>query len=133
MKYLLDTNICIYLINQRPKTVPESFNRHALSDIVISSITVAELEFGVAKGTSIKYRKALNNWLPTFAKSAFDAAAARHYGPLRAALEAKGTPIGPLDTLIAAHALSLDVTLVTNNVREFSRVPGLRIENWTTP
>lgn len=131
MKYLLDTNICIYLIKQRPELIAR-FARHPLSDVAVSSITVAELEYGIAKSRSAKNRRTLDRWLDLMQQPAFDSAAGNAYGRVRADLELKGTPIGPLDTLIAAHALSLDLTLVTNNVREFQRIPALRIENWIT-
>ena len=133
MKYMLDTNILIFLIRKRPPQVLSNFARHPLSDVCISSITVAEMEFGVARSGSTKNRLVLDGWLQLLSTPSFDEAAAHTNGPLRATLTQRGTPIGPLDTLIAAHALALDATLVTNNVREFSRVPGLRVEDWTTP
>ena len=131
MKYMLDTNILIYLIKRKPIQVLTQFQQHEFSSICVSSITVAELEYGVAKSGSIKNKQTLDGWLQMLHQAAFDENAASAYGTLRATLEERGTPIGPLDTLIAAHALSLQATLVTNNVREFSRVPGLTIEDWT--
>ncbi|QYF91962.1 type II toxin-antitoxin system VapC family toxin [Massilia sp. PAMC28688] len=128
---MLDTNILIYLIKQKPAQVMRRFSTHALTDISVSSISVAELEFGVTKSGSTRNQEALHGWLQLLHRPAFDDHAAHTYGLLRTALEANGTPIGPLDTLIAAHAMALDMTLVTNNVREFSRVPGLLIEDWT--
>jgi len=133
MRYMLDTNILIFLIKKRPLEVLSQFARHPLSDVCISTMTVAEMEFGVARSASTKNRLALDGWLQLLATPAFDEAAAQAYGRLRATLAQRGTPIGPLDTLIAAHALSLDATLVSNNVREFSRVPGLRVEDWSSP
>ncbi|UUZ47335.1 type II toxin-antitoxin system VapC family toxin [Massilia sp. B-10] len=133
MKYLLDTNILIFLIKQKPAQVLSRFAQHSLSDVGISAISVAEMEYGVAKSGSAKNRQLLDGWLRLLQRPAFDEAAAHAYGNVRTALAQRGQPIGPLDTLIAAHALSLDVTLVTNNVREFSRVPGLRVEDWTAP
>jgi len=130
MKYLLDTNICIYLINERPKKVLAHFKRHALNDIGLSSITVSELQFGVAKSGSLKNRAALEAFLLPFQIVDYDANAAMVYGDIRAALEKRGKTIGPLDMLIAAHALSRQLVLVTNNEKEFSRVGQLKVENW---
>lgn len=131
MMYLLDTNICIYIIKKKPPNVLRKFKTLKLGDIGISSITVAELRYGVEKSKyGARNRRAVDQFLTPLAIADFDAEAAQLYGNIRAALEAKGTPIGPLDTLIAAHALSLGVTLVTNNIKEFSRVPGLKLENW---
>lgn len=130
--YMLDTNILIYLIKQKPVAVLTHFQQHDFAEICVSSITVAELEYGIAKsGSPQKNKQTLDGWLQLLQRPSFDENAASAYGTLRATLEARGTPIGPLDTLIAAHALSLQATLVTNNVREFSRVPGLTIKDWT--
>lgn len=129
-RFLLDTNTCIYIINQRP---PEVFKRFAglrVGEVAISSITGAELGFGVEKSGSQRNRDALGKFLAPLDILPFDEAAMLAYGPLRAGLERAGTPIGALDLLIAAQALSLDLTLVTNNLREFERVPRLRLENW---
>jgi tRNA(fMet)-specific endonuclease VapC len=131
MKFMLDTNILIYLIKQKPPQVMARFSVHSMADVCVSSITVAELEYGVMKSRSEKNKRTLDGWLQLVHRPAFDEAAARAYGNIRATLESQGTPIGPLDTLIAAHAIAVDATLVTNNVREFARVPGLRIEDWT--
>jgi len=131
MKVMLDTNICIYLIKQQPVSIIEHFLSYPVGDIGISSITVAELAYGVSKSRhSSKNRHALEQFLAPLQVAGFDQAAAWSYGRLRGQLEAKGTPIGSMDMLIAAHALSLGVRLVSNNVREFQRVPGLRLENW---
>jgi tRNA(fMet)-specific endonuclease VapC len=131
MRYLLDTNICIYLIKERPHRVLEKFNAYSVGEIGVSSITVAELQYGVRKSQHpVKNQQALQQFLLPLVIADFDEQAAIAYGEVRAVLEAQGTPIGPLDTLIAAQAIGLDVTLVTNNVREFSRVQGLRFENW---
>ncbi len=133
MKYLLDTNICIYLIRQRPASVIREMARQQVGDVGLSSITVAELHYGVAKSTQVeRNQSALEQFLAPLIIVDFDAAAATAYGAVRALLERRGTPIGSLDTLIAAHALSMDVTLVTNNKREFSRVPRLKLTNWAT-
>jgi tRNA(fMet)-specific endonuclease VapC len=130
VKFLLDTNICIYIINARPPHVLERFRREAIGDIGISAITAAELAYGVAKSGSARNRAALEKFLAPLEIAAFDAGVFWHYGDIRAELERRGQPIGSLDTLIAAHALALDATLVTNNGAEFSRVKALRVENW---
>lgn len=130
LRYLLDTNICIYLINRRPAHVFHRFEGLAMGEVGISSITGAELAYGVAKSDSARNQQALEKFLAPLEVIAFDATAMHHYGQIRAQLEKQGAPIGPLDTLIAAHALALGCTLVTNNLREFERVPGLASENW---
>ncbi len=133
MKFLLDTNICIYIIKQKPLKVLQKFNTYNVGDIGISSITVAELEFGVQKSQFPRQNKqALAQFLLPLKIVDFDNTAATFYGNIRASLEKKGTPIDSLDTLIAAHAVSLQVTLVTNNEKEFSRVPNLKLENWVS-
>jgi tRNA(fMet)-specific endonuclease VapC len=132
MKLMLDTNICIYLIKQQPLTVIKRFLSQPVGEIGISSITAAELAYGVSNSRhASKNSHALEQFLAPLEVAAFDQAAAWSYGRLRAQLEAKGTPIGSMDVLIAAHALSLGVRLVSNNLREFRRVPDLRLENWT--
>ncbi len=131
MRYLLDTNICIYLIRRRPARVRERFERCAVGDIGLSTVTLAELQYGVAKSAfPARNQEALEAFTLPLAIVPFDAAAAVSYGPVRADLERQGTPIGAMDLLIAAHALSLRVILVTNNTREFARVEGLQVENW---
>lgn len=131
MKYLLDTNICIYLIKRKPATVIHKFLTLQPGDIGISALTVAELRFGAQKSAHpTTNHQALERLLLSLNVVSFDIEAARLYGEIRAHLEKRGTPIGSFDYLIAAHALHLGVTLVTNNVREFQRVPGLKIENW---
>jgi tRNA(fMet)-specific endonuclease VapC len=130
VKFLLDTNICIYLINARPAHVLTRFRGEVIGDIGISAITAAELAYGVARSGSARNRAALEKFLVPLEIVAFDADAWRRYGDIRADLERRGQPIGSLDTLIAAHAMALDTTLVTNDMMEFSRVPGLRVENW---
>lgn len=130
MIYMLDTNICIYVINSRPEIVLERFRLERIGDIVISSVTAAELAFGVAKSGSVRNRQALDMFLSTLEILPFDESVIWHYGDLRTDLEQRGQPIGTLDTMIAAHALSSNTILVTNNTREFERVPGLRLENW---
>ena len=130
MKYLLDTDICIYIINERPKGVLNRFRKHTVGDLGVSSITASELAFGVAKSGSAKNRAALEGFLLPLEVAQYDLRAALVYGDIRAGLEQRGTTIGPLDMLIAAHALSLGAILVTNNEKEFRRVPRLRCENW---
>jgi len=127
---MLDTHICIYIINARPPAVLERFRRERLGSISISSVTAAELAFGVAKSGSARNREALEMFLAPLEVLPFDASAIWHYGDLRAALERRGEPIGALDTMIAAHAMASNTILVTNNTREFARVAGLRLENW---
>jgi tRNA(fMet)-specific endonuclease VapC len=129
-QFLLDTNTCIYIINRRPPEVFDRFTGRHIGEIAISSITGAELAFGVAKSGSRRNQQALDKFLAPLDILPFDEAAMRRYGSLRSYLERQGRPIGALDLLIAAHALALDVTLVTNNEREFARVPGLRLTNW---
>jgi len=130
VKYLLDTDTCIYIINERPRRVLDRFAAHAVGDLGISTITASELAYGVAKSRSARNRAALEGFLLPLEVVHYDLNAALAYGDIRAALERTGATIGPLDTLIAAHAVSLGVVLVTNNQREFRRVPGLRCENW---
>ena len=131
MKYLLDTNICIYLIKQKPQSVSEKFKTIKVGDVGISSVTLAELSYGVEKSQHIeRNRIALETFLFSLELMPFDEKATVFYGKTRVFLEQKGTTIGPLDFMIAAHALSLDATLVTNNTKEFLRVPHLKLENW---
>lgn len=131
MKIMLDTNICIYIIKRRPQSVLERFGSFLVGDIGISTITLAELEYGAARSAQRKKnREALEQFISALHIAAFDKPATETYGKIRAALEKKGLPIGAMDMLIAAHALSLGVRLVTNNEKEFRRVPGLRVENW---
>ena len=131
MTLMLDTNVCIYLIKQRPASILERFTSHAVGDIGLSVITLAELEYGVTKSSRpARNREALEQFVSPLDVVSFDRHAAAAYGRLRTALEKKGQPIGSLDLLIAAHAVSLDVRLVTHNVKEFGKVPGLRIEDW---
>lgn len=130
ISHMLDTNICIYVINKRPVTVLERFKKESFGSIGVSSVTAAELAFGATKSGSARNRSALEMFLAALEILPFDASAIWQYGDLRSALEQRGQPIGSLDTLIAAHALASNAILVTNNTREFARVPGLRLENW---
>jgi len=130
IRYMLDTNICIYVINARPPLVLERFRREQLGSICVSSVTAAELAFGVAKSGSSRNREALEMFLASLEVLPFDSAVMWHYADLRADLQRRGEPIGALDTMIAAHAMACNTTLVSNNTREFSRVAGLSLENW---
>ncbi len=131
MIFLLDTNMCIYLIKRHPPEVLRRFEEHEVGDIGVSSITAAELYFGARKSQRpSQNEQALEQFLLPLVVAEFGHDAAAAYGRIRTGLEKQGASIGPLDTLIAAHAVSLNLTLVTNNVREFARVPNLEIENW---
>ncbi len=131
MRYLLDTNICIYIIKRSPPLVRERFARLRVGDVGISSITYCELEYGVARSTRPEAnRAALAEFLAPLEILDFPAAAALPFGAVRAHLEAAGSPIGNYDLLIAVHAMQTGLTLVTNNTREFARIPGLHVENW---
>ncbi|MBU1932215.1 type II toxin-antitoxin system VapC family toxin [Patescibacteria group bacterium] len=132
MKYLLDTNICIYIINEKPKKVLRKFEQYPVHEFAISSITHAELQYGVAKSKhKNRNQEALDEFLLPLTILPFHGKRlVERYGKIRAFLESKGKTIGPLDTLIAAHALSLDLTIISNNINEFSRIPNLKCENW---
>ena len=131
MKYLLDTNICIYLIKRKPKKVFDKFQTLIPSDVGVSSITVAELQYGVDKSQRQQQNQAaLSQFLIPLEIVPFDEKAASPYGKIRAELERQGIVIGAMDLLIASQAIALEVTLVTNNVKEFSRIQGLKLENW---
>ncbi len=131
MRYMLDTNICIYLIKHKPPQVFEKLQEHNPDEICISAVTYAELVHGVEKSKAVeRNRLALTILLSNIEILDFDMKAAEEYGRIRADLEKKGTPIGPLDMMIAGHAKSLGYTVVTNNVGKFKRVEGLQYENW---
>jgi tRNA(fMet)-specific endonuclease VapC len=131
MKILLETDICIHLIRRRAPDTLRRLKRYAPGDVGISSITLAELAFGVSKSQQPeKNQAALHEFTLPLEVAPFDEAAANTYGAVRAELERSGYVIGPLDMLIGAHALSLGVTLVTHNTREFSRIAGLRLVDW---
>jgi len=130
-KYLLDTNICIYLIKKKPKKILERLKTIHIFTVGISSITLSELEYGVEKNQQPnKNRLALIEFITPFEIYNFNDVAAKKYGEIRAVLEKKGKVIGPYDMLIAAHAKALNQILVTNNEREFNRISGLKVENW---
>jgi tRNA(fMet)-specific endonuclease VapC len=131
MKFMLDTNICIYIIKQKPTSVLERFLRSEISQIGISTITLSELSYGVTKSSRPQQNQiALMQFIAPLEILPYDDLAAQHYGNLRARLEIQGRTIGSLDMLIAAHALSIACTLVTNNEKEFCRIPHLKIDNW---
>ncbi|HEY4789038.1 MAG TPA: type II toxin-antitoxin system VapC family toxin [Bacteroidales bacterium] len=131
MEYLLDTNICIYIIKKRPINVFEKFKSLSIGSIGISSITLAELQYGIMKSSyPDRNREALDKFITPLEIVDFDYNATVEYGKIRADLERNGIPIGPLDMLIAAHARSRDLVLVTNNEKEFKRISGLKVENW---
>lgn len=131
MKYMLDTNICIHIIREKPLKAIEALKRPELGEVCISAITVAELEYGVEKSLHRERNKlALAGFLAPFEILPFTDKSAVTYGQIRAELENKGQIIGPYDLLIGAHALSENLTIVTNNTKEFARVPQLSIENW---
>lgn len=133
MSFMLDTNICIYMIKNRPDTVLKHLLAKRPHEVGISSITLAELQHGVEKSAKVeKNRLALEMLTSSLQVLPFDSFAAERYGTIRARLEKKGQLIGPMDLLIAAHASSLNWTLVTNNLKEFKRVPDLNLENWTS-
>ena len=132
MRFMLDTNTCVDLIRQRNDRILRRMLRLKPDDLCVSSVTLSELEYGAAKSADPgRNRLALATFMTPLSVMPYDDAVAPVYGKLRAELERAGTPIGPLDTLIAAHALSLGLTVVTDNEREFRRVSGLKVENWT--
>jgi tRNA(fMet)-specific endonuclease VapC len=131
MRFLLDTNICIYIIKRQPSQVLKKFQTLQISDLGISSITIAELEYGVYKSQRQEQNRiALSQFLIPLEIIPFDERATQTYGRIRAELERQGIVIGSMDMLIASQAMSLGLTLVTNNVRELSRIPELVLENW---
>jgi tRNA(fMet)-specific endonuclease VapC len=132
MKYLIDTNICIYIMNKRPIAVIHKFKQFDVDEICVSTITVSELQYGVSRSRDRRLNKQrVEEFLSPFEISAYDEPAANIYGDIRHQLEKSGETIGPLDLMIAAHALSRNFVLVTNNEKEFKRVKNLKIENWT--
>jgi len=131
VKILLDTDICIYAINRKRPEILERVRDYQIGEVGISSITYAELRFGVENSNRVDDNMGrLERFVLPLEIIPFDAEAGRHYGRIRTDLKRAGNPIGSNDLLIAAHVLSLEATLVTNNIREFERVAGLRIEKW---
>ena len=132
-RYMLDTSTCVYIIKRKPAEVIDRFRQLKIAQVCISSITLSELEYGVMKSSKPEQNHlALAQFVAPMEILAYGDDAAGHYGELRVSLEKKGTPIGSLDMLIAAHALSAGCFLVTNNEREFQRVPTLKTDNWVT-
>jgi tRNA(fMet)-specific endonuclease VapC len=130
LQYMLDTNICVYVLKNRPEQLREKFNRLA-GQLCISTISLAELLYGVEKSSRPnENRQAVEQLVARLGVLPFSASAASHYGQIRVALEGAGRPIGAHDMLIGAHARSEGMTVVTNNLREFERIPELRTENW---
>ena len=131
MRYLLDTNTCIYVIKRSPPQVYKRLRKLRIGDVGISAITFCELQFGVTNSSKPeKNQLALTEFLAPVEVLDFPSAAAVTFGDIRSRLKRSGTPIGAYDLLIAAHALEQGLTLVTNNLKEFKRVPGLELENW---
>jgi tRNA(fMet)-specific endonuclease VapC len=132
VKYLLDTSVCVELIRGRAARLLKRMAQRPTADFALSSITLAELQYGAEKSARpLHQRQTLEKFLVPFAILDFDKDTTVAYGRIRVQLEAAGTPIGALDTLIAAHAVSRDLTLLTRNIREFRRVSGLKAEDWT--
>ena len=133
MKYLLDTNICIYIIKNRFVSLVKKLREVGIENVGVSTITIAELEYGVANSSRPgESMTKLYEFLVPFSILDFDMDATRYYGKIRKELNDIGQPIGPMDTLIAAIALAHGQTLVTNNAKEFSRVADLKIQNWVS-
>ena len=130
LRYMLDTNILIYTVKNKPEAVRQQFEAHE-GEICTSSVTAMEMLYGAHKSQSVRRNlDVIDALLSRLTVLDFDLAAAEHAGAIRASLASDGRPIGPYDTMIAGHARSLGLVLVTNNVREFRRVSGLRLENW---
>ena len=130
LRYILDTDICIYAIKSKPPELREVFNRQS-PHLCISAVTYAELVFGAEKSAHVERNLGVvENFAARMPVLAFSEKASAHYGQIRAELERRGTPIGPYDLMISGHARSEGLVLVTNNTREFGRVEGLRLENW---
>ncbi|OGT25565.1 MAG: twitching motility protein PilT [Gammaproteobacteria bacterium RIFCSPLOWO2_02_FULL_42_14] len=131
MKYMMDTNICVYIMNKRPVQVIEKFHRCNMEEIGVSSIVLSELHYGAHKSQQVeKNLLAINKFSIPVQVISYDECAAECCGEIRAMLEKAGTIIGAYDLMIAAHAISLNATLITNNLKEFSRIKKLKCENW---
>lgn len=132
LRYMLDTDTCIYVIKNRPTGMHERFNRHS-GELCLSTVTLGELVFGAENSTRPDDNLAVvESFIARLRVLDFDQVAARHFGEIRAVLKRRGRPIGSFDQMIAAHARSAGLTLVSNNTREFERVDGLLLENWVT-
>ena len=133
MHFLIDTNICIYIMNNHPPEVTRRFKNSGVGDVGVSSITISELQYGVSKSKRKKEnQQRLDEFLIPFEILPYDEIASKCYGDIRTKLEKRGVVIGPLDLLIAAHALSRELVLITNNEKEFKRIQSLKVENWVT-
>lgn len=130
MNRTLDTNICSYILRQRPAGMVERFSRLNRHQLWLSAVVAAELRYGAAKLGQPRFHAAVESWLAGFEVRDWSSDASHHYAALRAALERQGKPIGGMDMMIAAHAMAEDSVLITNNAREFHRVPGLAVEEW---
>ena len=131
IKYLIDTNICIYIMNKRPIAIIHKFKQFEVGAIGVSTITVSELQDGVSKSKKRKLNEQrLEEFLAPLEILPYDEIAASIYGDIRLQLERYGVSIGPLDLLIAAHTLSRNLVLITNNEKEFKRIKSLKVENW---
>lgn len=130
MRRTLDTHICSYILRRHPASMIERFASLDRQQLWLSAIVAAELRFGAAKLPSPQFSAAVEAWLAGFDVRPWPVDAAHHYAQLRAALERAGQPVGGMDMLIAAHALAEDSVVITNNAREFLRVPGLAVEEW---
>lgn len=130
MRRTLDTNICSYVLRRHPEAMLERFAQLQRDQLWVSAIVAAELRFGAAKLASVRFSSAVEAWLAGFDVRPWPVAATQHYAQVRAALERSGQPIGGMDLMIAAHAMAEDSVVVTNNAREFLRVPGLAVEEW---
>lgn len=130
MKRTLDTNICSYILRKRPAGMVERFSRLRRDQLWLSAVVAAELRCGAAKSGQPRLHATVEAWLAGFDVRDWSADASHHYAALRTALEKQGQPIGGMDMMIAAHALAEDSVLITNNAREFHRVPGLAVEEW---
>ena len=131
IKYLIDTNICIYIMNKRPTGIIHKFKQFDVGEIGVSTITVSELQYGVSKSKNRRLNKQrIEEFLFPLEILPYDEIASTIYGDIRVQSEKRGEPIGPLDLLIAAHALSRNLVLISNNEKEFKRVKNLKVENW---
>lgn len=131
MRRTLDTNICSDVLRRHPPEMVERFRRLDRGELWLSAIVAAELRFGAEKLGSSRFRGAVEAWLAGFELLSWPLEATHHYARLRAQLEARGTPVGNLDLMIAAHALAEDSVVITNNAREFHRIPGIAVEEWS--
>ena len=130
MRLTLDTNICSYILRRHPANMIERFAALERSQVWLSAIVAAELRFGASKLASMRFSAAVESWLAGFDVRPWPVEASHHYAQIRAALEPAGKPVGGMDMLIAAHALAEDSAIITNNAREFHRVPGLAVQEW---